>query len=461
MEEERIKKAKQKNVKLYPIYKIFAWDLLFYYSIIFLFLNQAKGLDSASIVFGNAFYPIFKLVFQAFVPGIIHITGQRISNIIGNILVSLSILYIILASASVENLIISNLIMAIGYILKGVCESGILDECITDVEKKNSKFAKIDGRGSAYWYIFEAISSVTTGYLFVINAYIPMYMCFIFCIIGTIISCQFEPYEVKQERPKEEQGLKRLVSKMDLSWQEYKFIFKSRRLRALLLFSGLFYGMLFIRSTLTSSLLVDIGIPDKYFGIISGLFTIFAAITTWKQNVFHRLLHNKVLTVFSLLYTTSLIIVGLTIILNINYTATLVIVFIMMTIQNMIKGPYYTLIKRYLNSFTDPHLLVKIYSVNSIMEDVGGILISLVVSWLLGFRTTAYTSLFIGIGSLILFIFILEYMKTRIGLKPEEYRKADIEFIPKTKKDEIEKKEPVIEIAIGVNENGETSVDIK
>ena len=461
MEEERIKKAKQKNVKLYPIYKIFAWDLLFYYSIIFLFLNQAKGLDSASIVFGNAFYPIFKLVFQAFVPGIIHITGQRISNIIGNILVSLSILYIILASASVKNLIISNLIMAIGYILKGVCESGILDECITDVEKKNSKFAKIDGRGSAYWYIFEAISSVTTGYLFVINAYIPMYLCFIFCIIGTIISCQFEPYEVKQERPKEEQGLKRLVSKMDLSWQEYKFIFKSKRLRALLLFSGLFYGMLFIRSTLTSSLLVDIGIPDKYFGIISGLFTIFAAITTWKQNVFHRLLHNKVLTVFSLLYTTSLIIVGLTIILNINYTATLVIVFIMMTIQNMIKGPYYTLIKRYLNSFTDPHLLVKIYSVNSIMEDIGGILISLIVSWLLGFKTTAYTALFIGIGSLILFIFILEYMKTRLGLKPEEYRKADIEFIPKTKKDNIEEKEHVIEIAIGVNEEGETSVDIK
>jgi len=52
-------------------------------------------------------------------------------------------------------------------------------------------------------------------------------------------------------------------------------------------------------------------------------------------------------------------------------------------------------------------------------------------------------------------------MKTRIGLKPEEYRKEDIEFTPKNKDDKIDEKEPVVEIAIGLNENGETSIDIK
>ena len=460
MEEERIKQAKQKNVKLYPIYKMFSWDLLFYYSIIFLFLSQEKGLDSSAIVLGNAFYPIFKLIFQPLAPGIIHLIGKRKSAVIGNIVVSISILYIILANGSIQNLIITNFIMAIGYILKGVCEASILDECILDSEKRNSKFAKIDGRGAAYWYIFEAISSATTGFLFVVNAYIPMYLCFIFCIVGTIISGQFYHYEPKKVHIKQEQPIKRLISKIDLSIQEYKFIFKSRRLRALLIFSGLFYGILYIRSTLTSSLLVDMGIPDKYFGIISGVFTVFAAITTWKQNMFHRLLHNKVLTIFAFAYTNSLMLIGLTIILNINYNATIIIVFIMMTIQNMIKGPYYTLIKRYLNSFSDPHISVKIYSVNSIMEGIGGIIISLITSWLLTHITTAYTTLFLGIGSLVLFIFILDYMKTRIGLKPEEYRKEDIEFVPKVRGYKEEEKQ-VVEIAIGLDENGETNIDIK
>ena len=52
-------------------------------------------------------------------------------------------------------------------------------------------------------------------------------------------------------------------------------------------------------------------------------------------------------------------------------------------------------------------------------------------------------------------------MKTRLGLKPEEYRKEDIEFVPKIKEKISEEKENLVEIAIGLNENGETSVDIK
>ena len=457
IEEERIKRAKQKNVKIYPIYKIFAWDLLFYYSIIFLFLNQEKGLSSSNIIFGNAFYPIFKIMFQPIAPPIIYVIGKRKGCMLGNVFVSISILYIILSSASVTNLIISNLIMAAGYVFKGICESGLLNECITDTEKKNSKFAKIDGRGSAYWYMFEAISSVTTGFLFVINPYIPMYMCFILCIIGTIISFCFEYYKVKKQEKRKVISRKIIMSKLRLSLQEYRFIFKSRRLRALLVFSTVFYGVLYIRSNLTSSLLVDMNIPDKYFGVISGMFTIFAVITTWQQNFFHKKLRNKVLTVFSLAYSVSLLMIGLTIILSINYRATLIIVFGMMIIQNMIKGPYYTYIKRYLNGFSNSRLSVKIYSVNSVMEDLGSTTISFLVSWMLAHVSTAYTALIIGLGCLVLFIFILDYMSTRIGLKPEEYRKEDIEFIPKEVKEEMK----MVEISVGIDDNGETKIEIK
>lgn len=460
MDEEKLKKAKQKNVKLYPIYKLFAWDLLFYYSIYFLFLSQVKGLTAATIVFGNGFYTVFKLLFQPFAPTVVNILGKRKSTILGNILVTFSILYIILAPPSLLNLIIFNLINSLGYILKGVCEAGILDECITNNEKKRSTFAKIDGKGSAYWYIFEAISSVSTGFLFVINGYIPMYLCFIFCIIGTILSAKFEHYEVNKKIQKEKFNLKEMINKIDLSKQEYLFIFKSKRLRALLLFSGLFYGILYIRSTLTSSLLVDIGIPDKYFGIIVGSLTVFAAITTWKQNVFHKKFRNKVLTVFAITYSSTLIVIGIVVTLNINYQITVFVSLIMMIVQNMIKGPYYTLIKRYLNSFSNERISTKIYSINNIIEGVCGTLISFLVSILLEYTTTAYTSLFLGIIILILFIIILDYMKTRIGLKPEEYNKQDIEFQPKLKK----AKEPIkneIEISISVDENGENKIEIE
>jgi len=47
---------------------------------------------------------------------------------------------------------------------------------------------------------------------------------------------------------------------------------------------------------------------------------------------------------------------------------------------------------------------------------------------LLTYTTTAYVFVIIGAISAILFVFVLSYMKSRIGLKPEEYDKKDIEY---------------------------------
>ena len=458
MEEEKLKKAKQKNVKLYPIYKIFSWDLLFYYSIIFLFFSQIKGLNAAEIILGNAFYKISKIVFQPLTPVVVNLIGKRKSTILGNVFVSLSILYTIVGHASMIYLLILNLIMALGYLLKGVCEASILDECIEDIEHKNTIFSKIDGKGSAYWYLFESISAISTGFLFVINGYIPMYICLIFCIIGTVISANFEHYEVKEIKPKEQHRIKKLINRLDLSMQEYKFILKSKRLHALLLFSGLFHGLLYIRSTITSSVLVEMNVPDEYFGLITGALTLFAAFSTTTQGFIHKRLHNKVLTVFSITYIFSLIITGIIVNLNLNYIFTIIIVLIMMIIQNTIKGPYYTLIKRYLNSFSDAEISTRIYSINTLMEDIGGTILSIIVSIIVSYTTTAYATLFVGIISLIVFIVLLDYMKTRLGLNPEEYRKKDIEFIPNVKELTTEKKH--IEIVVGTDENGNNKIDI-
>ena len=64
MNDNEIKKAKEYNVKIYPFYKMFSWDLLFYYSIIYLFLNQVKGLSTSDILFADSFFPLFKVIFQ-------------------------------------------------------------------------------------------------------------------------------------------------------------------------------------------------------------------------------------------------------------------------------------------------------------------------------------------------------------------------------------------------------------
>ncbi len=98
--EEKIIKAKNYNSKLFPMYKMFSWDLLFYYSINFLFLTQAKGLTASTILFGDSFYYIFKIIFQIPCVNLIEIMGKRKALIFGNISLSISILILILGNRS-------------------------------------------------------------------------------------------------------------------------------------------------------------------------------------------------------------------------------------------------------------------------------------------------------------------------------------------------------------------------
>ena len=95
---EKIAQAKKYNAKIFPIYKLFAWDFLFYYSISFLFLTQNKGLTASQVLFAEAFYPIFKLLSQIPCVNIIEILGKRKSLILGNVCVAFGILVLISGS---------------------------------------------------------------------------------------------------------------------------------------------------------------------------------------------------------------------------------------------------------------------------------------------------------------------------------------------------------------------------
>ena len=55
-ERKELNKIRRKNAKLYPIYKMFSWDLLFFYSIEFLFYTITKKVTASEILIINGFY---------------------------------------------------------------------------------------------------------------------------------------------------------------------------------------------------------------------------------------------------------------------------------------------------------------------------------------------------------------------------------------------------------------------
>ena len=424
--EEKYLQAKKYNLKLFPYYKMFSWDLLFFYSISFLFLTQVKGLSASNVLFMDSCYTLFKFLGQIPSINITELIGKRRSLLLSNILVALSIA-ILLFAQNLTHAIISYAVMGIGYTLKALCDPIFLRDSITAKEHQGTIFTNLDGKGSAYWYFFDAITSIACGFLFVFNNYLPMILCFAMCIISCIFAFKFKPYENPKEKVKlEESGSFKTYFK-DLKIA-FKNIFKSNRLKALFLCSGMFAALFAIRSSIASSLFTEIGIKEEYFGVIFAVLTIFSAIASNFQNYFHKKLKNRVLTYFSLAFSLSLIGIGFVSLYSKNFTFTVIMVLIFYAIQYIIKGPYYTLQKRYLNSFSSSSMSTKIYSANTLVESLFSTIMCYIASLLLGFTSTIYAVIIIGLVFLLIFIWLLDYMKDKIGLKPEEYKKSDIDF---------------------------------
>ena len=58
-DKRKIREYRRRNAKLYPIYKMFSWDLLFFYSVEFLFYIIAKKVTAPEILITNADLTIY------------------------------------------------------------------------------------------------------------------------------------------------------------------------------------------------------------------------------------------------------------------------------------------------------------------------------------------------------------------------------------------------------------------
>ena len=108
---------KKNNARLYPIYKMFSWDLIFYYAISFVFLIQTKHFTIAEVMFTDALYPIFKIILQIPALTIIDKTGKKNSIIIGNLLLAI-FLICLMASTSIVHVLIAYIISAFAFAIK-------------------------------------------------------------------------------------------------------------------------------------------------------------------------------------------------------------------------------------------------------------------------------------------------------------------------------------------------------
>ena len=130
---------KKINTRLYPIYKMISWDLLFYYSIIFLFLTQAKGFSASQVLLGEAFFTASCLFLQIPIGILVDNIGKKKSLIFANVCMCLFSLILIFLH-DFNQLLLAYFIDAIGYVIKCVCETNILYDSLPKGKKRGGLY---------------------------------------------------------------------------------------------------------------------------------------------------------------------------------------------------------------------------------------------------------------------------------------------------------------------------------
>lgn len=210
--------------------------------------------------------------------------GRKKSIVIGNIFIIFYILSLMIIPGII-GVLIANLIYAFGYNLKTIQETNLLYDS-TATRGGEGLYPKINGKGATVYYVLDGIASLVSGYLFIINEYLPMIICLIFLSISTLISTRFNDIYLNKF---EENDISNKVKNYKLDFQiSIKNIIKSKRLRALLLFLGLFNGLISIMSTYKGNILTELAVSPETFSIINAVLTLIAGIASTFQDKIHK-----------------------------------------------------------------------------------------------------------------------------------------------------------------------------
>lgn len=441
MEKEKLRKDKKKiskkrrnNAILYPIYKMFSWDLLCYYSIEFLFLTITKGLSASQVLMLTSVYIISKIIFQIPAVAILDYIGKRKSMILGNSLIAVYLILLIMSS-NIYYIMIAMLFCGFGYAIKGIAEGNLLYDSVA-TRGGDGIYTKLDSKGASGYYIIDTILAIIAGYLFVINNYIPMYIALFFAVLSIIISFKFKDiYKGKNQKSKEtfSEFLKGYTKDIINS---FKFIKQSKRMRAYIIFAAVFYGMIKIMGTYKNDLLLDIGVTEEQFSMIYAVLSMIAAISVTYSRKIQRHFRNKTLTFLSLSYIISIICIG-AITLSITNNIALPIILIFYTITRICDSQWYVTQYTYLKNFTTASSRNKISFTYELITCLVASIMSLIGAAILESINIRYAIILLGLAFLAILIVILDYMRTRIGLKPKQYTKEDLKFIESKEKESV------------------------
>jgi hypothetical protein len=239
-------------------------------------------------------------------------------------------------------------------------------------------------------------------------------------VIATLISFSFTEILPLDKKPFTEtrKYFKHLFKK-------YKKINKSNRLRALLLITGIGFGLLYVSEGYELQLFDKIGVNPTIVGILYAVMIAMRGIGAKIAGLMNRKAKNRTLTYILEAYAINFFLGGIVALLNIPIEVKIALLGILYAFYSIHEGAQHVLERRYLFSFSNDSVESSISSIKSITDNIIRMIVSVIASGILLFADIRYAFLIMGVIAVVLILIGTAYGKTRLGLQPEEYTKKD------------------------------------
>lgn len=423
IENEKLVKARKRNMKLYPVYRAVASDIIFLYAIKILFLTEVRGVSVSDVIFSVSMFALFMVLLQIPAMIVIQKIGYRKSAFLSN-LFNIFYVGILMFSSNVIHLCIAEFMSALTFSLKEVAEPSLLSASIPKTEKRGKIYSKLEGKGRAHYYYIDAITAVLSGFIYAVNPYLPLIFAIVVSVFACLLSLLFE--EIKEEKEVEEEfNTKEYIGQLKKS---FAFILKSKRLKSLLLYSGITWGFMCIMGDYRTSVLQDINTPAQIIGIMAAIFGIVSGIASKKQVEFHNIFKKHSLSVIMISCAIAMMLSGAIVLIKAPVWLCIFVILILGFVGKIDNAMNNILTNRYLGNFSSGEMTSRIYATNSIAKNICRMIIGMIGSWLIGVVPSANAMFYAGGVFLLISFMLMLYMKPRVGLKPEEYKKEEIEM---------------------------------
>lgn len=417
---EEIEKRKH-NLKLYPFYDMLAYDLLFYYAIKIIFLNEVKGLSASQIVLGSTIYAVIAIITQIPITVMVYRLGKRKMMIIGDFLMVIACALLFVVN-NMTIYIVYELFISIGQGIKKITESNLLSLSIPKSKFQNEIFIRIDKRGYGRYFVLSAITAIAAGYLYKINPYIPIMCSLVVSILSLLIAFRFYDFE-KITDDKYQKEEKKYINDLNSTMN---FVINSKRLRALFLYSSVICGIVILLSTYEMTLIQNLGASATLIGYAYAMFEFVVGYGAKVALKYNDIFKKRSLFLLLVFYASTCIVIGLTSNISMNNYLRLAIVILLLCGLSLLIGIAQIISRKYLNSFTNNKVLPSIYSVELMINNLFRMIITFLGSALLLKVSIANAFVVLGVAILVAAFLISIYAKNKLGLKPDQYTDQDI-----------------------------------